>query len=82
MNTPNKRVRFTGRGKYGLPRWLIHYLKSYHVLESSRERVLTRLVRMDRVIAGRNRSLSIGRQLYQDLLKQNPGDFEDSDFPD
>lgn len=84
QDKPKKeRPKSTGYGEYGLPKWLLHRLKSYSILESSRQRVLTRLYRMSRVIKRRQETLGILRHLdLQQRLGQNPGESHDFDFPD
>jgi ribosomal 50S subunit-associated protein YjgA (DUF615 family) len=71
-------------GPYGIPTWfhvaLNRFAKSKS--ETARRRILTRVSRLMRVVDGRRRSLSIGRQMHWDHLKQNPGEFENLDWPD
>jgi hypothetical protein len=79
MKEERTRMPCLGKGQYGLPNWLLLHLKYYQAHEPSRERILTRLSRMQRVLDGRNKSLSLGRGLY---LAQNPGETHDLNWPD
>lgn len=79
MKADGKRKPCIGKGKHGLPNWLLLHLKYYQLHEPSRERILKRLSRMQKVLDGRNKSLSLGRGLY---LAQNPGETQDLNWPD